>query len=119
MNIIPTEFDLNKFKNSSVIQISFSLNTINVFFESVGFVTINGSFSIFLDQNVFNYREVYPVKNDFNLLKLLEKKVVDVFTNEQRNILTYVFEDNIILKLIGDDMYESYRINVNGNEIII
>ena len=115
---IPDDFNLINIKNEVIIQIAFGLNFITLFF-SKGFIQFSGSFSFYDKGQKYDYEEVYPVQDDYNLLKLLEKKITQVITNEDRNVLILEFEDKIILKLIGSESYESYTLNIDGKEIII
>lgn len=119
MYTLPLNFDLNSFKNVPIIQISFSINSINVFFDNGNFISINYSFAFTLKERRIFFEELYPINDDFNLLNLLEKRAINILIDDKRKCLTLHFEDNLILELIGDDNYESYILNVNKKEIII
>ena len=72
MYTIPEDFDLNILKDTTIIQVCFSVNTISLFFENIGFISIEGSFSLLHENKRYDYEEVYPVKRDFDILKLLQ-----------------------------------------------
>jgi hypothetical protein len=115
---IPESFNLSDIKDETISQIAFGLNFVTVFFNR-GFIQFSGSFVLHVDGKRFDYVEVYPVKNDFGLLKLLEKKIVKVFTNDERNDLTIEFDTGIILQLKSVGQYESYTLNIDGQEVIV
>jgi hypothetical protein len=115
---IPTDFNLRKIENERISQIAFSLNSVSLFFND-GFIQFSGSFSLFYQNQESNYYEVYPVRTDYRLLNLLEKKIEKISVDDERTILIIKFEDEIILKLIGMKEYESYKININQKEIIV
>ncbi|MEO8820891.1 MAG: hypothetical protein ABI374_08630 [Ginsengibacter sp.] len=113
---IPENSDLSTIKNQVISQIAFTLNFITIFFDK-GFIQFSGGFSFnFSDQSNI-YDEVYPVKNDLGLLRILEKKITNIDINNNRDKLTIHFEDKSELCLIGNKFYESFIINCNGNEI--
>jgi len=116
---IPVDFNLDVLKGATINQISFGINLIVIFIEKVGFISIDGSFSFMFENNKTYYEEICPNKSDFGLLNLLEKKIVEIIVSEDRENLTLNFEDNVTLTLIGNKMYETYRLNFNGREIII
>lgn len=125
MYTIPINFDLNTLRGSIIIQICFTANTITFFFEKagsfekIGFINTEGSFAFLQKGKRSYYEEICPVQHDYGLLKLLEKKVIRAYTDEKRNDLTLEFEENMSLELIGNEVYESYTININGERIII
>lgn len=71
---IPESFDISVLKSEIVSQIVFGLNFVALFFNK-GYIQISGSFSFGYFGKQFNYDEVYPVKDDFGLLQILEKKL--------------------------------------------
>ena len=107
-----------KLKNKVINEISFGLNVIVLRFVGGG-IQFSGSFSIEINNQINNYNEVYPVRNDYHLLKVLEKKIISVSINENLNSLSFCFEENIKLILYSNDNYESFRIFNDGNEIVI
>lgn len=119
MYTIPTKFDLNIFKDIKVIQICFTINTFSLFFEKIGFISIEGDFSFLCDGKKNIYKEIHPITSDLRILKILEKKVSKIYVNSKRNHLTLEFEGNMILELLGNEMYESYVLNINGEKIIV
>lgn len=119
MYTIPINYNLNRLKNTKIIQVCFTLNTISLFFEKAGYIGIEGGFSFVYGGNRYDYKGVYPIINDYNLLKLLEKEVTNVYTNAKRTELTLEFEENMVLELIGSEMYESFTLNIHGEKVIV
>lgn len=113
---IPKDYNINAIIGETIVQIAFGLNFITLFFNR-GYIQLEGAFATTFDNNTHEYDEVYPVKNDFGLLQLLEHKIVQVNINSDRNIMILLFENDSSLKLIGNENYESYVINISGNEI--
>lgn len=79
------------FMGETVYQVSFGINFITVFF-SKGFIQIEGSFSTIFENKTCDFCQVYPVKHDFSLLKLLERKIIEIDINSDRNVLVLTFE---------------------------
>ena len=123
MYTIPKNFNLDNLKEATISQVAFSLNTISLFFdisfENIGFITIEGFFSFSYGNKKSYYEEIYPIKKDFGLLKLLGKKVIQIQINKKRDVVILEFEDKIILELMSNEMYESYTIDINGSQIIV
>jgi hypothetical protein len=115
---IPENYDFSVLKGEFINQIAFGLNTICIFFNK-GFIQFTGSFSFRHLGKQFNYDEVYPVENDFRLLQILEKEITGITLANNREELKIEFEGETMLILIGDEMYESIIININGNEVIV
>ncbi|MBP6184082.1 MAG: hypothetical protein KA479_04025 [Saprospiraceae bacterium] len=115
---IPEDFNLNSIQNEEISQIAFGLNFITLFLSN-GFIQFSGSFSFFYSSRKHIYDEVFPVQNDYGLLKLLEKKIVKATINNERDALTLDFEEGIILELIGSKEYESFTINLAGKKILV
>ncbi len=115
---IPEDFNVNSIKNDIISQIAFGLNFITLFFSN-GLIQFSGSFSFLYDSRKHEYEEVYPVQDDFGLLNLLEKRIVQVSVNNERNVLILEFETGAILELISNKEYESFRLNIDGKEIIV
>jgi len=115
---IPEDFNINSIKNEAISQIAFGLNIITLFFNN-GLIQFSGSFSFHYDSLIQVYEEVYPVQGDFGLLHLLEKRIVQVRVSNERNVLTLEFETGAILELISGKEYESFKLNIDGEEIIV
>ncbi len=113
---IPESFDILVLKSEVINQIAFGLNCITLFFDK-GFIQFFGSFSFGYLGKQFNYDEVYPVKNDFGLLQILEKEIKNVTLANNREELKIEFEGGVTLCLMGNEMYESFIININGNKV--
>jgi len=115
---IPNDLEIVKLKNELISQVCFGLNHIILFF-SKGSIQISGSFSVCINGVTFSYLEVYPVNNDFGLLHLLEKRIVNVNIKDERTSLRLEFEGGIILNLKSNELYESFEINFDGRRVII
>lgn len=113
---IPETFDSSALVNETIFQVAFGLNYVAIYFNK-GLIQISGGFSIRYLEKQFTYDEVYPVENDFGLLRILEKKIVRLDISDDREELKIEFEGNTILHLTANEMYESYLIVIDGNEI--
>ena len=113
---IPENFDISVLKNEVINQIAFGFNFITLFFNK-GFIQFTGSFSFGYNEKQSYYDEVSPVRNDFGLLQILEKEITSIKLTNNREELELGFETGLTLCLIGDEMYESFIINIDGNEI--
>ena len=119
MYTIPLESNIEKLKGNSVVQICYTVNSVSVFFENIGFIGIEGSF-LFTDGNKHvNVDDFFPLKEDWGLLHLLEKKLINIEIDSERTDLTLYFEENKSLTLFGNPQYESYSINIDGRRIIV
>lgn len=119
MHKIPEDLDLNIIKGKTVNQVVFGLNAISILFSPKLFIQWSGGFSISILGKKNEFESVFPVQNDFGLLKLLEKEVVSVSISQNRDMLSITFNDNINLELISDIYYESFTVYINDKEIII
>ncbi len=115
---IPVDLEIIKFKNERINQITFGLNVI-ILFIGKNFIQFSGSFLLQVKGETFYHKEVCPVKNDFGLLQLLELKITNIYTNDERDILLLDIEGDIVLKLLSNEMYESFEINIDGRRIIV
>lgn len=113
---IPENYNIHTLIGETIFQIAFGLNFITLFFND-GYIQFEGAFATTFDNKTREYDEVYPVKNDFGLLKLLEYKIAQVNVNSDRDVLVLLFENGSSLKLIGNKNYESYVISLASNEI--
>jgi hypothetical protein len=123
MYSIPEDFELKKLKGTVVFVIGFSLNSItislyNELFQAVGGIGIEGRFIVDFIGIKVEYN-TFPVENDFGLLKLLNKKIINIYTNTLRTELTIEFENKLILFLLSDKMYESFSLSIGDKEIIV
>lgn len=119
MYLIPEDFDSMLLENSFITQISFSVNTISLFFEEIGYITIEGNFSFERKGQKMEYKDIFPIRSDFGLLNLLEKKLINLDIIDERSGLKLEFEDNMVVYLVGIDNYETFKINIKGKEIVI
>ncbi len=115
---IPENYNTSALKGQVIFQIAFGLNFISLFFDK-GYIQFEGRFSITIGSQTHEFDEVYPINNDCGLLQLLEKSIIGVDVNKNRNILTLLFEKGLTLKLIGNPMYESFRIKIDEFEILV
>lgn len=116
---IPENFNIKSLNNIVISQIAFGLNSVTLL-HTKGFIQFSGGFSIRFDDQSIHHNEVYPVQDDFGLLKLLlEKEITDVQTNEERNSLVLEIEKRITLVLFGNEQFESFTLNYDGREIIV
>ena len=115
---IPIDIDILKLQNDVVSQITFGMNYILISFNK-GSIQFSGSFLFQFESKIYQRDEVYPVDFDFGLLKLLEKKIKNIFCNKERTSLTIEFEGNLVLFLKSDEMYESFEINIDGRRVIV
>lgn len=113
---VSESFDITILKGIVINQITFGLNFISLLFNR-GFIQINGSFSISYSGKQYSYDEVYPVKNDFGLLQILENKVISILINDNRDEMEIEFENGLKLCLIGNEMYESFIISIDENVV--
>jgi len=104
--------------NETITQLLFGSNFISLIFEN-GYIQINNGFSLKV-QNVYSiHDEIFPINNDFGLLILLEKKIIEVKITSENSTLILFFENEIELSLFKDIMYESYEVFFKGDRIII
>ena len=116
---IPENFDLRPLKGSCVQQICFSMNNVIFFFENIGFVQIDGEFIYESIKGTYNFKG-YPIVAEHGIiLNLLQKTVVSIETNKNRNNLTIGFDNKENMIIHGDENYESYVININGKKLIV
>jgi hypothetical protein len=116
---IPESFDFSHFKGKALNQVSFGQNVVIFFFSNDIYIQWSGRFSVFMGNAKIEFNEVFPVKNDFGLLSLLEKKVLNIYTDKTRSSLFIVFEDDCILEIYSDDSFESFTLYTNGIQVIV
>lgn len=116
---IPEKVVFHELLGVAVTGISFSINTIMIYLEKIGSITIYGSFSLSFDDKTYQYEEIYPVSTDLNLLKLLEKKIIDVKINDCQDVLTLSFDEDIVLNLMSNKCYESFEIVIGAKSLMI
>jgi hypothetical protein len=115
---IPLDFNVKKIINERIIQIAFSLNSVSLFFEK-GYIQFSGKFSYEKNGALKEFNEVFPAKNDFGLISLLEKQIQNATTNSERTNLKLEFENGDILLLYGTPEFESYSIKIENSMIRI
>ncbi len=112
---LDVNFDLNSFVGKKVLQICYSASEISISWNNEEWLQFMGPFSI----NGKYIDVIYPVKSDFGLLDLIEKKVTDAKTNQARDSLILVFDNKYELVLIGNPFYESFILKSEQGTIIV
>lgn len=115
---IPEAFDLGHLRGEILEQVVFSINCITLLFTSTK-IFVWGGFTLICDGHETCKDEVYPVNTDYGILKLLEKTVVDIHSNDSRTDLYISFTNECHLILKGSSQYESYEIIVNDEPFIV
>ncbi len=115
---IPENFDISILRDKTITTISYGINFISLFFED-GFIQILNSFVINVNNNPIKYDNLYPIKKDFGLLVLIEKQIVEIKTSKDRDTLHLFFDENVDLLIHSDEMYESFEINYQDEQIIV
>ena len=115
---IPNDFKVELLENEVIHQIAFGVNFISIFFN-IGYIQIVGRFQFNDGYTVKEYIDLYPIHKDFGLLILLEKTIKKISVNSARDEIIIFFEKNILLKLKGEKDFESFRIEINGIEIVV
>lgn len=115
---IPEYLDISAIEGEAVNQIAFGLNVITIFF-SKGFIQIFGFFLFTHKNRKRYYEEIYPIKSDFGLLHILERKITNISVNGSRDVLTITFEGGSILELISAELYESFTITIDDKSVVI
>ena len=77
-----------------------------------------GAFSILYDNKTYSYQEIYPIDQDYNLLLLLDKKIMNIDISDTRDSLMILFENGMSLTLYSDANYESFEVNFNSKRNI-
>jgi hypothetical protein len=116
---IPLNFDVKSLEGKEVQQIGYASNVITIYFTDGGFIQIMGPFSLIHNNNVVKCNEIYPLNNDYGFLKLLDKKILESKSNEERDELSVKFENDYTLILESNDFYESFFIKFGREEILI
>ena len=115
---IPQETNLEILKGAHVQAVSYSINTIDIFFDGKGSISIEGAFSYTTADAVYTCDKLFPSK-EYGLLNLLEKNVLNVQISDSRKDLTVVFSDESKLVLKGSKQYESYKIKFGDIDILV
>ena len=118
MYTIPEGIDIPAYKNQTLSQISFGLNYILLTFNEFT-VQFSGYFFLKIDGQEVESEEVYPVLSDYGLLKLLEKKIENIYCNKDRSSLMIEFGENTSLLLKSNALYESFELHIAGKRIIV
>lgn len=107
---------IKKLEGKIITQVSFSLNTILLFF-SEGYIQISGGYSVQAKGKSHIIDEVYPVKSDNGLLNLLELSIKRIEIDDDNKCLKLFFDNKVELNLLSDDHYESLLIKIDQEEI--
>lgn len=70
---IPEEFDASVLVNQTIHQIGYTISQIGLYWDE-GNIQIMGSFTLFWNNQVFEFQELYPITNDLHVLNVLNKK---------------------------------------------
>lgn len=116
---IPHEYNVNKLTKSILTQVCYTKSTISIYFGILGYITIWGNLTISFKNNLSFYNELYPIKNDLNLLNFLECEVTNITINNDRDTLKLYFDEIGFLEIMGDEFYETFSINIDNDEILI
>jgi hypothetical protein len=116
---LPEDFDATGFVGKTVEYVSFSSNNIYIFFEENLSLTIEGSFEHLLPEESTNGIQMSVPVCCSCLMRLIGHEVIKVKTDQPCK-LTLVFDDHQELRCIDDsNMYESFRIEYFGRDIIV
>lgn len=63
-------------------------------------------------------RKYIPIDQDYNLLLLLDKKIMNIDISDTRDSLMILFENGMSLTLYSDANYESFEVNFNSKRNI-
>lgn len=113
---IPSDYDISVLTGDTINQIAFGSNFITLFFEK-GYLQFSGGFSFSVSGATVSYEEVYPVRDDFGLLRILEKEIYDVSIFSNREGFSIKFDGGIVLCVTSNEMYESFTLNIDGKEV--
>lgn len=116
---IPANINFDRFKGKTLTSMTFGINLVVMHFSNDDFVQFDGSFSINKNGKKESFDEVYPAEKTGTLLSLLEKEIARVEVNDERTILTFIFDNGDSLALIDDAHYESFSLFIDGKEIIV
>jgi hypothetical protein len=116
---IPEDIKSDFLRGEIVTMICFSSNQIYIHFESLIQIIIEGQYSLVNEKGEEYLFDVYPVTDSTGILRLLEKKVVNIEINKSRTDLSIRFENDTALNILANDSYESYVIKISERIIII
>ena len=114
---IPKEFDSQALIGKPIVQICYTINSVCLYWDG-GYIQIMGAFSILYDNKTYSYQEIYPLDQDYNLLLLLDKKIMNIDISDTRDSLMILFENGMSLTLYSDANYESFEVNFNSKRNI-
>lgn len=112
MYLFPNNFNKLDFIGLKITQISFSQNSVNLYFDADNWIIIYGSFELKINNVTQSYNELYPITNDLGLLFLLEKSISNTIISDSRKEIKICFQDEIELVLISDIYYESFELHI-------
>lgn len=110
---LPLDFDLSKLNGAIVQQICYAANNISIMLDSSRYINFEGQFILTEQNGRENKFDVYPVKDDLGILKLLEQKIEEVSASKLTNNLFILFENRMSLTILASDSYESYTIKID------
>jgi len=116
---LPSDFDVSAFIGIELVQISFSANTIHLVFEPDVQVTIESSFVVQAGPDLPPLKDSPPLKSS-NMMTLISQRVRSASSSAIDGSLTLHFEGGGFILFIDDsENYESYKIVIQGKEIIV
>lgn len=113
-----SDFDYSLFVGQSIDEISFTKGTVLLIFQTIK-LQLSGSFGLKINNQQTDFDEIFPIESDFQLLKILDKKIVSYSVSNDLDKLELIFSDNIILTLNNNPKYECFDIYHNSNRYII
>lgn len=116
---IPHDIDLNSLREKIVTEVCYSATTITVHFQDTAYISIDGYFAFRYKKQRHEYYKLAPIKDDYNLLKLLGAEVTDVFLNSNRDGMTIKFNEGSRLELMGHQIDDSYTIHIKDKEAVV
>jgi hypothetical protein len=117
MYSIPKNFNLSQLNKALVQQVCFAANVISLMLENSRYISFEGEFILTDANGNANKFKVYPVENDFGILKLIEQEIIEITVSEPENDLHILFENKMSLIIIASKYYESYTIKTKDDFI--
>lgn len=116
MYSIPIDFNLSQLNGATVQQVCFAANVVSIMLDSSRYISFEGEFILTEQDGKANKFEVYPIENDFGLLKLLEQKIIEISVDKSDNLFL-LFENQVSLSILASKDYEAYTIKTDDNLI--
>ena len=117
MHKLSKEFDAKALISKTIVQVCYTINSVCIYWDG-GYIQIMGSFSVLYNNKTYLYQEIYPIDQDYNLLLLLNNKIMNTDISDAMDSLTILFENGMSLTLYNDANYESFEVNINSERTI-